>query len=102
VPFAEDGAARLHYREFGRELGREFGAATLVFLHGGWGYEVYPFDRAVAALESQFHILIPDRSGYGRSPEIESLPGGFSLARGGGDHSVSRRAGDRSRRSVGA
>jgi pimeloyl-ACP methyl ester carboxylesterase len=39
----------------------------LVILHGGWGYGLYPFDRQTAALESQFRILIPDRSGYGRS-----------------------------------
>ena len=54
---------QIHYREFGR--GR-----PLVFLHGGWGYRVYPFDRQIEALESQFRILIPDRSGYGRSTRV--------------------------------
>jgi len=48
-----------------------------VFLHGGWGYEVYPFDQQVAALQDRFRILIPDRSGYGRSSGIEELPAGF-------------------------
>jgi pimeloyl-ACP methyl ester carboxylesterase len=50
----------IHYREIG--TGR-----PLVILHGGWGYGLYPFDRQIAALERKFRILIPDRSGYGRS-----------------------------------
>ena len=50
----------IHYREFGS-------GTPLVILHGGWGYGVYPFERQVAAFESQFRILIPDRSGYGHS-----------------------------------
>jgi pimeloyl-ACP methyl ester carboxylesterase len=53
----------IHYREFG-------GGRPLVILHGGWGYSVYPFDRQIAAFKSQFHILIPDRSGYGRSTRL--------------------------------
>jgi pimeloyl-ACP methyl ester carboxylesterase len=50
----------IHYREFG--CGR-----PILILHGGWGYGIYPFDRQIAALENQFRILIPDRSGYGHS-----------------------------------
>jgi len=50
----------IHYREFGS-------GTPLVILHGGWGYGLYPFERQIAALESQFRILIPDRSGYGQS-----------------------------------
>ena len=53
----------IHYREFG--CGK-----PLVILHGGWGYGIYPFDRQIAAFESQFHILIPDRSGYGHSTRV--------------------------------
>jgi pimeloyl-ACP methyl ester carboxylesterase len=53
----------IHYREFGR-------SRPLVILHGGWGYGVYPFDRQIATLESQFRILIPDRSGYGHSTRV--------------------------------
>lgn len=57
---------------------REAGAGTpLVFLHGGWGYEVYPFDRAIEALRGRFRILIPDRSGYGRSTPLTKLPVDF-------------------------
>lgn len=55
----------IHYREYGR--GR-----PLVFLHGGWGYGVYPFDAQIEALQKEFRILIPDRSGYGRSSRVES------------------------------
>ena len=53
----------IHFREFGR--GR-----PLVFLHGGWGYGIYPFDRQIAEFESRFHILIPDRSGHGHSSRV--------------------------------
>ncbi len=53
----------IHYREFG--CGK-----PLVILHGGWGYAVYPFDRQIAAFETQFRILIPDRSGYGHSTRV--------------------------------
>jgi pimeloyl-ACP methyl ester carboxylesterase len=53
----------IHYREFGR-------GKPLLFLHGGWGYELYPFDRQTAALEREFRILIPDRSGYGHSTHV--------------------------------
>jgi pimeloyl-ACP methyl ester carboxylesterase len=52
---------------------REFGSGRpLVFLHGGWGYGVYPFDRQIAAFEREFRILIPDRSGYGHSTRVTS------------------------------
>jgi pimeloyl-ACP methyl ester carboxylesterase len=63
-PHAPDsGPVTIHYREFGS--GR-----ALVFLHGGWGYGVYPFDRQIAAFANQFRILIPDRSGYGHSTRV--------------------------------
>jgi pimeloyl-ACP methyl ester carboxylesterase len=53
----------IYYREVGR--GR-----PLVFLHGGWGYQVYPFDQQIHALQNEFRILIPDRSGYGHSTPV--------------------------------
>src|SRR5204863_9000496 len=61
---------RIRYRECGR-------GAPLVFLHGGWGYEVYPFDRQIAALASTHRIIIPDRSGYGGSSRVPSLATDF-------------------------
>ena len=70
MPYVLSGEDRLYYRESGC-------GPPLVFLHGGWGYEVYPFDRAIAELGGRYCILIPDRSGYGRSPRIEALPTDF-------------------------
>jgi len=51
---------RIHYRDVGS--GR-----PVVFLHGGWGYGVYPIDRQIEALQDQVRFIIPDRSGHGRS-----------------------------------
>jgi pimeloyl-ACP methyl ester carboxylesterase len=48
-----------------------------VFLHSGWGYEVYDFSRQIEALRDRYRILIPDRSGYGRSARVKSLPVDF-------------------------
>jgi len=56
---------RIHYRDTG--AGR-----PLLVLHGGWGYEIYPFDRQVAALARDHRIVIPDRTGYGRSGRLEA------------------------------
>jgi pimeloyl-ACP methyl ester carboxylesterase len=65
--FHEGGRARIRYREFGSGF-------PLIFLHSGWGHEVYAFDRQIANLGSRFRILIPDRSGYGASEPIAQLP----------------------------
>ncbi len=61
---------RIFYRQYGRGF-------PLVFLHGGWGYQVYPFGKQIDAVGRDFAVLIPDRSGYGRSGRIESLPTDF-------------------------
>jgi pimeloyl-ACP methyl ester carboxylesterase len=61
---------KIYYRESGHGV-------PLVFLHGGWGYEIYPFNRQIQALGDRFSILIPDRSGYGRSTKLEELPSDF-------------------------
>lgn len=53
------GPTRIHYREHGS-------GTPLVFLHSGWGYEIFPINRVLPAL-GQYRVLIPDRSGYGRS-----------------------------------
>jgi pimeloyl-ACP methyl ester carboxylesterase len=47
----------------------------LVLLHGGWGYEAYPFD--VASLAAHRRVVAPDRVGYGRSGRLGDLPRGF-------------------------
>ena len=46
----------------------------IVHLHGGWGYEVYPAPPIAARL------VIPDRTGYGRSKRIAELPPRFHEA----------------------
>jgi pimeloyl-ACP methyl ester carboxylesterase len=53
------GPAEIHYREFGSGV-------PIVFLHGGWGYEIYSLDGQEQTIKD-FRVLIPDRSGYGRS-----------------------------------
>ena len=60
----------IHYRDIGQGV-------PLLFLHGGWGYEIYPFDRQIKILSDRFRILIPDRSGYGRSMRIDAQPTDF-------------------------
>jgi len=54
---------RIHYRDVG--AGR-----PLLVLHGGWGYEIYPFDRQIDALAPSRRIVVPDRTGYGRSGRL--------------------------------
>lgn len=63
----------LYYREVGR-------GAPLLVLHGGWGYEFYPFHHQIAALADTHRILIPDRTGYGKSPRVAGFPSGFHEA----------------------
>jgi pimeloyl-ACP methyl ester carboxylesterase len=65
VPYVGD----LYVRDVGR------GAPPIVVLHGGWGYEFYPFDDAIAGISRRF--VIPDRTGYGKSPPRSSLPPRF-------------------------
>lgn len=60
----------IHYRDYGR--GR-----PLVFLHGGWGYQIYPFDSQIEALAGHSRIIIPDRTGYGSSTRLETMPTDF-------------------------
>lgn len=62
---------QIHYRDVGS--GR-----PVVFLHGGWGYGVYPIDRQIEALKDRVRFLIPDRSGHGRSTSFpEEMPTNF-------------------------
>lgn len=61
---------RIRYRDAGA-------GPPIVFLHGGWGYEIYPLDRQIDTLTAQFRVVIPDRSGYGGSGRIETLPADF-------------------------
>ncbi|HLJ87796.1 MAG TPA: alpha/beta hydrolase [Candidatus Angelobacter sp.] len=53
------GPTEIHYRQFGS-------GSPLVFLHGGWGYEMYPLSERQVSLPG-VQLIVPDRSGYGRS-----------------------------------
>src|SRR5262249_24328887 len=57
---------RIHYREWGTSDG----GAPVVFLHGGWGYGVYPIDLQVAAFAERVRFVAPERSGYGGSVNV--------------------------------
>lgn len=62
----------IYYREHGKGI-------PLVFLHSGWGYEVYNFQKQIELLENDFYILVPDRSGYGRSTKLDFLGENFHI-----------------------
>jgi pimeloyl-ACP methyl ester carboxylesterase len=76
----------IYYRDYieahQREL-KDFDAKPhksypIVFLHGGWGYAMYPYDRQVAAISNEYRCIIPDRTGYGRSTRlVGELPADF-------------------------
>lgn len=52
---------------------RDVGPTVVVVLHGGWGAKIYPFDRQIAALD-RHRVIVPDRTGYGRSGTIGLQP----------------------------
>jgi pimeloyl-ACP methyl ester carboxylesterase len=62
--------ARLYYREFGS-------GPPFLFLHGGWGYSIYPFEKQIEAFSGDFRLIIPDRTGYGRSMRVSEWPVDF-------------------------
>jgi pimeloyl-ACP methyl ester carboxylesterase len=68
IPEAD--AVEIYYRESGH-------GTALIHLHGGWGYAIYPFDRQIDAFNQDFKVLIPDRSGYGRSQRMKEFPVDF-------------------------
>jgi pimeloyl-ACP methyl ester carboxylesterase len=61
---------------FVRDHGR---GVPVVHLHGGWGYEIYSAQRQIDALPD-VRFVIPDRTGYGRSPPLAELPARFHEA----------------------
>ncbi len=71
-PVAPGRPAEIHVREGGARSG-----SPVVILHGGWGYEAYPFDAAIDALAPAHRVVAPDRVGYGRSGRVAALPRGF-------------------------
>jgi pimeloyl-ACP methyl ester carboxylesterase len=61
----------LQYRRFGE------GVLPVLFLHGGWGYELYPIDAQIAALARVSSVVVPWRAGYGASTPVERFSENF-------------------------
>ncbi|HEY6098368.1 MAG TPA: alpha/beta fold hydrolase, partial [Anaeromyxobacter sp.] len=58
---------------------REAGSGpAVVLLHGGWGWEAFPFD--IGAVAARHRVVAPDRVGYGGSGRLRDLPAGFHRA----------------------
>ena len=66
-PLAAGDPVTIAYRDVGE-------GAVVVFLHGGWGYDAYPVDSATMA---NCRLVIPSRTGYGRSSPLDDLPADF-------------------------
>jgi pimeloyl-ACP methyl ester carboxylesterase len=54
---------------------RQGDGPALVFLHGGWGYDIYPLD--VTAVGAGHTVVVPSRSGYGDSSALATFPPDF-------------------------
>jgi pimeloyl-ACP methyl ester carboxylesterase len=67
-PLAGGKSVTIDYRQVGQ-------GPALVFLHGGWGYDIYPVDTVRVA--SAHTLVIPSRSGYGRSSSLDAFPPDF-------------------------
>jgi pimeloyl-ACP methyl ester carboxylesterase len=68
---AAAGDARVAYDDHGG------GGPAVVFLHGGWGADLYPVQAQAAALQGRARLLVPTRSGYGASSPLAELAPGF-------------------------
>jgi len=68
----------IFYREYAPVDSKVRAVDPILFLHGGWGYEMYPADHQIAALSKDYPFIVPDRSGYGRSTRpITEFPRDF-------------------------
>lgn len=81
-PLAAGSSVEIHVRDVGPRDG-----FPVVLLHGGWGYEFYPFDRQIAAMPG-YRFIAPDRTGYGKSTPIDALPPHFHDAAAGETEAV--------------
>ena len=70
MPYVCVAGEDLYYRDVGVP-----GGLPVVILHSGWGYAYYPFDAAIDGIARRF--VVPDRTGYGKSPARDDLPPGF-------------------------
>jgi len=70
MPYIELDGSQLYYRAHGQ-------GAPLLLLHAGWGLAINGFAYQEKALAGEFHMIVPDRRGYGRSTRVESLDADF-------------------------
>lgn len=68
----EDQPTEIFYRDYyqGKNI-------PIIFLHSGWGYQIYPFDKQIDYFGAQHRIIIADRTGYGRSTHFEEFQNHF-------------------------
>lgn len=64
VTLTVPGTTTLFYERYGAH------GVPILFLHGGWGYSLYPIDFQLLALLQKHEVWIPRRSGYGRSSRV--------------------------------
>jgi len=70
MPYIELDGSQLYYRSLGQ-------GEPLLLLHAGWGLAINGFAYQEKALAGEFHMIVPDRLGYGRSTRVESLNADF-------------------------
>ncbi len=66
-PLARARPVSIAYRDLGT-------GPVVLFLHGGWGHDVYPVDPAPLAGR---RLVIPTRTGYGQSTPLDVFPPDF-------------------------
>jgi pimeloyl-ACP methyl ester carboxylesterase len=62
--------AAIYYQEHGH-------GPLLLLLHAGWGLAINGFAYQQDQLADEFHMVAPDRRGYGRSTRVEKLEADF-------------------------
>lgn len=70
MPKVKLGDIRLHYDTHGQ-------GEPLLLIHGGWGLGINDFHFQEKALAQAYHMLIPDRRGYGRSTHVYGFDADF-------------------------
>ncbi|HSD83490.1 MAG TPA: alpha/beta hydrolase [Anaerolineae bacterium] len=70
MPVATIDDVTLHYTTHGH-------GDPLLLIHGGWGLGVNGFHFQEKALAADFHLIVPDRRGYGQSTPISGFEADF-------------------------
>jgi len=70
MPYVGLSNATLYYQERGQGV-------PLLLLHAGWGLAINGFAYQESTLADEFHMIVPDRRGYGRSTRVEWLGADF-------------------------